>query len=102
MLNILLLDANSSSSSSMHQIFLIGSIALVFYFFMIRPQHKRQREQKNFLEQLKKGDSLVTIGGIHGNVYSVTDDTVTLDIDNKGAKLTISNGAIAPQQPTKQ
>lgn len=99
MLGYVLLDATSSSGSSMHQIFLIGSIVLVFYFFMIRPQQRRQKDQKHFLEQLKKGDKLVTVGGIHGRVYSVTDDTVTLEIDSKGAKLTISKDAIAPQQP---
>ena len=98
----LLLDAAAVPNHTISQVFLFGSIALVFYFFMIRPQQKRQRDQKNFLTQLKKGDALVTIGGIHGKVYAVEDDTVTLEIDSKGAKLKISKGAIATQPRQKQ
>ncbi|MEM7382760.1 MAG: preprotein translocase subunit YajC [Bacteroidota bacterium] len=77
------------------QIFLISSIALVFYFFMIRPQQRRQKEYQEFLEQIKKGESVVTIGGIHGTIYEVTADLVTLEIDKKGSKLTIAKGAIS-------
>ncbi len=98
----LLLDAAAASNQTIPQALLFGSIALVFYFFMIRPQQKRQRDQKNFLTQLKKGDALVTIGGIHGKVYAVEEDTVTLEIDNKGAKLTISKGAIGTQPPQQK
>lgn len=95
MLNYILLEATSKSGIPIQQIFLIGSVALVFYFFMIRPQQRRQKEQQGFLEQIKKGESVVTIGGIHGKIYEIADDLVTLEIDNKGSKLTVSKGAIS-------
>ncbi|MEL6539579.1 MAG: preprotein translocase subunit YajC [Bacteroidota bacterium] len=84
----------ANPSSFMHQFLLIGSIAVVFYIFMVRPQQKRQRALRAFLDTLKKGTPLVTLGGIHGTVFSVADDTVTLQIDSKGAKLTVSKSAI--------
>lgn len=93
-MNSTLLSEIANPNSFVHQLLLIGSIAVVFYLFMIRPQQKRQRELKSFLDTLKKGTPLVTLGGIHGTVYSVADDTVTLEIDTRGAKLTVSKSAI--------
>jgi preprotein translocase subunit YajC len=61
---------------------------------MIRPQQKKQKEQKQLLGNLKKGDSVVTIGGIHARVYTVEETTVTLELD-KGVKLTIDKSAVA-------
>lgn len=95
MFNHILLDAMSSLGIPIQQILLISSIALVFYFFMIRPQQRRQKEQQEFLEQIKKGQPVVTIGGIHGTIYEVADDLVTLEVDKKGSKLTVSKGAIS-------
>ncbi len=74
-------------------IFFVG-IAVVFYFFMIRPQQKKQKDQKKFLEEIKKGDSVVTIGGMHGKVHSLDDATITLDVD-KGTKLTFERSSIS-------
>jgi preprotein translocase subunit YajC len=57
------------------------AIFAVFYFFMIRPQQKRQREHQEMLKQIKKGDKVITSSGIHATVYSVEDGpTVTLQI----------------------
>jgi preprotein translocase subunit YajC len=95
MLNDILLSAVSNPGSSIPQYILIGGIVVVFYFFMIRPQQRRQREQRNFLKQIEKGEQLITIGGIHGKVYEVAEDTVTLEIDSKGSKVTVSKGAIS-------
>jgi preprotein translocase subunit YajC len=75
-------------------IFFVG-IALVFYFFMIRPQQKKQKDQKKFTEAIQKGDQVVTIGGLHGKVYAVEDATVVLDIDGKGTKVTFEKSAIS-------
>ena len=58
----------------------MGAIFLIFYFLLIRPQHKRQREQDQMLKAIEKGDSVVTSGGLHGKVTGVTDDVLTLDI----------------------
>ena len=68
---------------------------LVFYFFIMRPQQKRSQDQRTFLAKLKKGDHIVTIGGIHGKVHSVSEQTITLEIDGKGTKLTVARGAIS-------
>ena len=95
MFNYILLEAIAKSGVPIQQIVLIGSVILVFYFFMIRPQQRRQKEQRNLLEQIKKGEQVVTIGGIHGKIYEITDDLVTLEIDNKGSKLSVSKGAIS-------
>lgn len=78
----------------MQIIFFVG-IALVFYFFMIRPQQKKQKDQKKFTEEIAKGDQVVTIGGIHGKVYSIDDTSIVLDIDNKGTKVTFDKSAIS-------
>jgi preprotein translocase subunit YajC len=82
------------SSEIMGQVFLFGSIILIMYFFMIRPQQKKQKETKNFLDSIKKGDTAVTIGGIHGKIYSIEGDTVTLELD-KGMKLKVEKSAIS-------
>jgi len=77
----------------MQIIFFVG-IALVFYFFMIRPQQKKQKDQKKFIEDIKKGDAVVTIGGMHGKVYSIDDSYIILDVD-KGTKLTFDKSSIS-------
>ncbi|MCH6198436.1 preprotein translocase subunit YajC [Aquiflexum sp. LQ15W] len=82
------------STEIMGQVFLFGSIILIMYFFMIRPQQKKQKETKNFLDSIKKGDTAVTIGGIHGKIYSIEGDTVTLELD-KGMKLKVEKSAIS-------
>jgi len=77
----------------MQIIFFVG-IALVFYFFMIRPQQKKQKEQKKFIKAIKKGDAVVTIGGMHGKVYTIDDNYIVLDVD-KGTKLTFDKSSIS-------
>jgi preprotein translocase subunit YajC len=69
-------------------------IIIVFYFFMIRPQLKKQKEQKKFRESLGKGDKVVTIGGIHAKILEVKDNTVLLDIGNS-QKITVEKSAIS-------
>lgn len=65
----------------------------VFYFFMIRPQMKKQKELKKFRENLAQGDKVVTIGGIHGKILEVTDTTVL--IATEGTKLRLDKTAVA-------
>lgn len=69
--------------SGLQSLILFGGIAIVFYFFMIRPQQKKQKDQKKFINEIKKGDAVVTIGGLHGKVYALDDDTVTIEVDSK-------------------
>ncbi len=56
---------------------------VVFYFLLIRPQQKRQKQHKSFLEGLKKGDKVITSGGMYGTITGITDDSVTLEIAEK-------------------
>ena len=63
-------------------------IFAVFYFLLIRPQQKKAKEHQNFLQALKKGDAVVTNGGIHGKITGLTDTIVTLEIaDNVRIKV---------------
>lgn len=55
-------------------------IGVIFYFFLIRPQSKRQKEHQQVLSELKRGDEVVTTGGIIGRIHSVTDTIITLEI----------------------
>ena len=72
---------------------MLGLMVLVFWFFMIRPQMKKQKELKKFREALAKGDHIVTIGGIHGKILEVTDTTVLVQSDN--TKLRFDKSAIS-------
>lgn len=69
-------------------------IIIVFYFFMIRPQLKKQKEQKKFRESLTKGDKVVTIGGIHGKIAELKESTVIVEIAND-VRLTVERSAIS-------
>ena len=66
---------------------------IVFYFFMIRPQMKKQKELRKFREGLKPGDKIVTIGGIHGKILEISDSTVL--IQSEGTKLRIEKAAVS-------
>jgi len=73
---------------------LFGMMALIFYFFLIRPQSKRQKEHQNLISQLKRGDEVVTNGGIIGRVHSVTDTVITLEI-SQNVRIRVLKGQIA-------
>ena len=80
-------------SEGMQSLLMLGLMVLIFYFFMIRPQMKKQKELKNFRENLKAGDKVVTIGGIHGKILEVSDTTVLVQAE--GTKLRFDKSAIA-------
>ncbi|QSE98086.1 preprotein translocase subunit YajC [Fulvivirga lutea] len=92
MVNSILLQA--AEGSGLSSLILFGGIAIVFYFFMIRPQQKKQKQQKKFIEEIKRGDNVVTIGGIHGKVLSTDETTIVLEVD-KGVKITFNRTAIS-------
>ena len=100
MIGILLQADGGGGSIFNGQMLLLVGIVIVFYFFMIRPQQKKQKEQKKFLENISKGDNVVTVGGIHGKVVSVEGDVVILDVD-RGTKLTINKSSLTVEV-TKQ
>ena len=70
------------------------AIIAIFYFLMIRPQNKKQKETQKMLSQLKKGDKIVTIGGIHGTIQAVKEQTVIVKVD-EDTKLEFSRSAIS-------
>ena len=81
------------SGQGMQSLLMLGLMVLIFYFFMIRPQMKKQKELKNFRENLKAGDKVVTIGGIHEKILEVADTTVLIQAE--GTKLRFDKSAIA-------
>ena len=69
-------------------------VVVVFYFFMIRPQMKKQKELKKFRENLQVGDKVVTIGGIHGKILEVADTTILLSCESS-TKIRIEKSAVS-------
>jgi preprotein translocase subunit YajC len=92
----ILLQEQGAGGFGIEQILMFGAIFVVFYFFMIRPQMKKQKEQKKFRESLVKGNKIVTIGGVHGKIEEVKDDTVIISVEG-GNKLKIEKAAIAKE-----
>ncbi len=74
---------------------------VVFYFFLIRPQNKKQKETQKMIDALKKGDKVITIGGIHGVVSSVKDKTVVVKVDDN-AKIEFNKTAIATVEKSEE
>jgi|YNPNPStandDraft_1061719.scaffolds.fasta_scaffold136436_2 preprotein translocase subunit YajC len=76
---------------------------LVFYFLLIRPQQKRVKQHKELLANLKRGDEVVTTGGIHGKITGITENVVTLEIaDNVRIKVQRDNiSGLKPKGPEK-
>ncbi|SEN35347.1 preprotein translocase subunit YajC [Lihuaxuella thermophila] len=68
-------------------------IFVAFYFFLIRPQQKRQKERTQMLNALKKGDKVITIGGLHGSIVDLTEDRVTLKVSDN-TRLVFERSAI--------
>ncbi len=69
-------------------------IFVVFYFFIIRPQKKKEDQRKQLIESTKKGDKIVTIGGLHGTVAQVDEATILVQVDTN-TKLRIDKNAVA-------
>ena len=86
-------------SQQLQGIFPIILIIIVFYFFMIRPQLKKTKEQKKFRENIKIGDKIVTIGGIHGKIADVQETTFMITVEG-GVKLKIERSAISMDAST--
>lgn len=84
----------TGQGSVWNQIILMVAIVGIFYFFMIRPQQKQRKEQKKFQEEIKKGDLVVTIGGAHGRIAEVEDDTIILEFE-RGVRIRFSKTSIS-------
>ena len=87
-------QAQAGGASAFMNIVPLIFMFAIFYFLLIRPQQKKAKEHKALLESLKKGDKVVTAGGMHGKVTALDDKVVTLEIAN-GVNVKFNKGFIA-------
>ena len=88
----LMAQPGGSGSSNIFMIY-IGLMIVVFYFFMIRPQVKKRKDQKKYVNELKKGDKVVTTAGIHGRIIDMNETTFLVEVDN--GKIRFDKSAIS-------
>ena len=88
-------QGSAQGGSSSFSLFFMGAMILVFWLFMIRPQAKKAKQQKTFITDLKKGDKVVTIAGIHGSINKVNEDgTLSLEV-SPGSYLKIEKSTVS-------
>ncbi len=93
--NLFILMAGGANGGATSQIIMMLLIVIVFYFFMIRPQMKKQKETKKYIEALKAGDKILTIGGIYGTIQKMNDDGTIIMAIEDGSKMKISKNAVS-------
>jgi preprotein translocase subunit YajC len=89
-------EGGAQEGGGMQTLIMFGAIFLVFYLFMIRPQMKKQKEQKKFRESLDKGTKIVTIGGIHGKIVELQENTAIIETEG-GNRMKIEKSAISKE-----
>lgn len=97
-LNLIMLMAGGGADQKgggASSLIFLGLIIVVFYFFMIRPQMKKTKEAKKFRESLKRGDKVVTIGGIHGRIAEDNNESTFVIETEGGGRLRIERSAVA-------
>lgn len=92
--DLLLLQAGGGAGTI--NFLFLGAMLLIFWLFLIRPQAKRQREQKNFQENLERGDQVVTSSGILGKITKIEDDIITIEVASK-SHLRITKNSISKE-----
>ena len=93
-------DVAKPEGSSLQFIIMLVGMFVIMYFFFIRPQQKKNKQALKFREAMKKGDSVVTIGGIHGKVAEISGDTLVLNVET--GKIRISKSAVSPNGGDEQ
>jgi preprotein translocase subunit YajC len=91
---VLLQAAANPTGQMVSTLVTFGLVFVVFYFLIIRPQNKKQKDMQKMIAGVKKGDKIVTIGGIHGTVYSVKEGTVVVKVDDD-CRIEFSKSAVA-------
>lgn len=91
--DILLLQAGGGGYT---QLLFLGAMILIFYMFLIRPQAKKQKEQKSFMDGLNQNDQVVTASGILGRISKIEDDIVTLEVASK-SYIRVTKNAISKE-----
>lgn len=99
-LPLLLMGNPEDPNAGIINLVFIGAIFLVFYFFIIRPQSKKQKEVQEKVSGMKKGDKVLTNAGMFGVVNTIDEDTVLLEVDS-GVKVRFQKSAIADVNPNK-
>ncbi|MEO6301695.1 MAG: preprotein translocase subunit YajC [Bacteroidia bacterium] len=92
---LILMGAPAAGQNPLMQFLPLVAIIVVFYFFMIRPQMKKAKDQKKYIEALKKGDKILTIGGIYGKIHDIKEDgSIIMEVED-GSKMKISKNAVS-------
>lgn len=91
---VLLQAAANPTGQMVSTLVTFGLVFVVFYFLIIRPQNKKQKDMQKMIAGVKKGDKIVTIGGVHGTVYSVKENTVVVKVDDD-CRIEFSKSAVA-------
>ena len=99
-MQLLSIFLQSPAGSSTTTLLMMGGMILVFYFFMIRPQAKKAKDQKAFINNMQKGDKIVTIAGIHGTINKVNDDGTIMLETSPGSYIKIERSAISMEWTT--
>ncbi|MGZ3764402.1 MAG: preprotein translocase subunit YajC [Mucilaginibacter sp.] len=94
MIATILLQAGAGGGLGLTNLLPIVLIIVVFYFFMIRPQVKKQKDQKKYVEELKKGDRIITTSGMHGKIIDVADATFLIETEG-GHKVRFEKSSIS-------
>ncbi len=100
MLNNFIALQQGGNAGVMNLVMIVALIA-IFYFFMIRPQQKKQKEIKKFREGLNVGDRVITAGGIYGKIRGVKDNVIVLEIAD-GVRINIDKGSVYPSAAQAQ
>jgi len=93
-MNNLLILGQAGGGMNISLILMYASIFAVIYFFMIRPQTKRAKEQQNFLNNLQKGEQVVTSGGVHGKIVNLHGDIISLEVAHN-IRIKVTRSAIS-------
>lgn len=94
-------QAGNTKSSGVWSIVMMVAVVIIFYLFFIRPQSKKNKELKKFRDGLKKGDKVITAGGVHGKILEVQDSTVIIETEGQG-RLKVEKMSVTSIIPSEQ
>lgn len=98
--SIFLLEAQAQGGGGLSGMIMIVAMIAIFYFFMIRPQSKKQKEIKKAREAMQNGDKVVTAGGIHGKIKDITESVITMEIA-PGVCIKVDKASVYPAAAEK-
>ncbi len=90
--------AGANGPSTLQSLLPMIALFVIFYFFLIRPQQKRQKEHKNMVAGLAKGDEVVTMGGVLGKITAIDENFITLEV-SKGVEIRVQRQSVQAMMP---